>query len=202
MVPQETILDNKQQQKGILKSAKLFLYTILKQRANKEGNSIEKVKKRNSASWNISGWTCLIDLLLTLFAHLEQSLIETANQKSYFKMSVGASSRRGQPPLVDDLLQYGQGAFNPELSEEIRRPSQEKFYSLVQRYLRANLGKIYTNIEQHGNHCALASVESPCATGKNRVMAARANHIRARKATFENPRSSRYNWVHSVCSSK
>lgn len=49
-------------------------------------------------------------------------------------MAQDGSQKRGQPPLVDDLLQYGQWAFNPELPEATRQPSLLKFKSLIERY--------------------------------------------------------------------
>ncbi|KAH8597772.1 hypothetical protein B0O99DRAFT_616746 [Bisporella sp. PMI_857] len=40
-------------------------------------------------------------------------------------------SKRSHPPLVDDLLQCGQLAFNPKLPDETRQPNKEKFESLI-----------------------------------------------------------------------
>ena len=38
---------------------------------------------------------------------------------------------KAQPPLVDDILQYGKQAFDPGSSEETRKSSVTKFNNLL-----------------------------------------------------------------------
>jgi len=50
-------------------------------------------------------------------------------------MSQSEPSKKSQPPLVDDLLQYGQWAYDPALPEETRKPNKEKFRSVIDKYV-------------------------------------------------------------------
>jgi len=44
-----------------------------------------------------------------------------------------ASASKGQPPLMDRVLQLGKAAFDPDLPEETRRQNQPQFKTLVDR---------------------------------------------------------------------
>lgn len=45
-----------------------------------------------------------------------------------------STKRAAQPPLLDNLLQYGKLAFNPELPQETRYLNQTKFNDIIHRY--------------------------------------------------------------------
>jgi hypothetical protein len=45
------------------------------------------------------------------------------------------SSKEGQPPLVDRILQIGKLAYNPELPEDDREQGQREFGELTERYV-------------------------------------------------------------------
>ena len=47
-----------------------------------------------------------------------------------------------QPPLIDSILQYGKLAYDPELSEEIRKLNQPKFTGLLERYSGSNFSLV------------------------------------------------------------
>lgn len=49
-------------------------------------------------------------------------------------MAQETSSKKAQPPLVDNLLQYGKLAFDPSLPEATRQSNQSKFNTLIERY--------------------------------------------------------------------
>jgi hypothetical protein len=43
------------------------------------------------------------------------------------------SSKEGQPPLVDRILQTGKRAYDPDLPEENRKQGQRDFRELIER---------------------------------------------------------------------
>jgi len=48
-------------------------------------------------------------------------------------MGDGNDGKKSQPPLVDNILQYGKQAFDPEESDQTRKSSLEKFNDLLRR---------------------------------------------------------------------
>ena len=44
------------------------------------------------------------------------------------------SAAQKKPPLVDRMLQTGKLAFDPDLSEEVRKQGQHDFKELIERY--------------------------------------------------------------------
>jgi hypothetical protein len=66
------------------------------------------------------------------------------SRRSVLKMS--SSSREGQPPLVDRILQTGKQAFDPDLPEENRAQRQRNFKELLDRYRRVRINEGYAKV--------------------------------------------------------
>jgi hypothetical protein len=46
----------------------------------------------------------------------------------------GDTSKKAQPPVVDNILQYGKQAFDPELAVETREANFIQFTNLIERF--------------------------------------------------------------------
>lgn len=57
-------------------------------------------------------------------------------------MAEPPSSKKAQPPLVDNILQYGKQAFDPELTQESRNENMSKFVELMERFVSSPSSEI------------------------------------------------------------